>query len=209
MLEHDINNLRSNEWVEQFSKLPIKSKARELFFKYAVERDEYGAGDKVSGATILGTLGPKTEYEDLFDSWYFLVDDPDFPVVEIVHDRLYPVELPELKEDIFQDLTKKINEMDKNAREYIYDRLNDYYMPYEPDEDKKKVTEIIFNKLKTSYREMFDFIPYWGREEEGADELWDQGVDENIIDLIAYENFPEPIISNIVSDQGYMNPDND
>lgn len=208
MLEHDINNLRSNEWVEQFSKLPMKSKARELFFKYAVERDEYGTGDKVSGATILGTLGPKDGYEDLFDSWYFLVDDPDFPVVEIVHDRLYPVELPELKEDVFQDLAKKINEMDKNAREYIYDRLNDYYMPYEPEADKKKVTEIIFNKLKTCYREMFDFIPYWGREEEGADELWDEGVDENIIDLIAYENFPESIIGNIVSDQGYMNPDN-
>ena len=209
MLEHDINNLRSNEWVEQFSNLPTKSKARELFFKYAVERDEYGAGDKVSGATILGTLGPKTGYEDIFDSWYFLVDDPDFPVVEIVHDRLYPVELPELKEDVFQDLAKKISEIDENARNYIYDRLTDYYMPDEPEEDRKKVTEIIFKKLKTSYREMFDFVPYWGGGEEVADNMWDEGVDERITELIGYENFPEEVINDVVLDCGYIIPDNE
>ena len=95
MLEHDINNLRSNEWVEQFFKLPVQSEVRKLFFKYAVERDEYGTGDVVSGATILGTVAAKDGYEDIFDSWYFLIDDPDFPVVEIVHDRLYPVDVPE------------------------------------------------------------------------------------------------------------------
>ena len=207
MLEHDINNLRSNEWVEQFTKLSDKSRAKELFFKYAVERDEYGAGDKVSGATILGTLKPKDEYEDLFDSWYFLVDDPDFPVVEIVHDRLYSVELPELKEDVFQDLNKKISEIDENARKYIYDRLTDFYMPDEPEEDRKQVTEKIFKKLKYLYREMFDFIPYWGGGEEAADNMWDEGVDERITELIGYENFPEEIINDVVTECGYIIPE--
>lgn len=37
MLEHDINNLRSNEWVDTFANLPDKSKAKKLFFQHAVE----------------------------------------------------------------------------------------------------------------------------------------------------------------------------
>lgn len=207
MLEHDINNLRSNEWVEQFTQLSDKSKAKELFFKYAVERDEYGAGDKVSGATILGTLGPKNGYEDIFDSWYFLVDDPDFPVVEIVHDRLYPVELPELKEGVFQDSTKKMSEIDKNAREYIFDRLTDYYMHDESKAERRRVTEIIFNKLKASHSEMFDFIQYWGGGEDAADEMEVLGAPEDCRFIIENENFPEPIIYEVITDCGFIIPD--
>ena len=94
MLEHDINNLRSNEWVEQFTQLSDKSRAKELFFKYAVEPEGYVPGDKVSGATILAEVAPKDAYVEIFDSIYNLIDDPQFPVVEIVHDRLYPVEIP-------------------------------------------------------------------------------------------------------------------
>lgn len=94
MLEHDINNLRSNEWVEQFTQLSDKSRAKELFFKYAVEPEGYVPGDKVSGATILAEVAPKDAYVEIFDSMYNLIDDPQFPVVEIVHDRLYPVEIP-------------------------------------------------------------------------------------------------------------------
>lgn len=44
MLEHDINNLRSNEWVESFEALPDSSEAKKLFFKFAVymeKDDEY------------------------------------------------------------------------------------------------------------------------------------------------------------------------
>ena len=93
MLEHDINNLRSNEWVEQFTQLSDKSRAKELFFKYAVEPEGYVPGDKVSGATILAEVAPKDAYVEIFNSIYNLIDDPQFPVVEIVHDRLYPVEL--------------------------------------------------------------------------------------------------------------------
>jgi hypothetical protein len=40
MLEHDINNLRADEWVDSFSKLSDKSPVKQLFFKYAVEQDD-------------------------------------------------------------------------------------------------------------------------------------------------------------------------
>lgn len=40
MLEHDINNLRANEWVDTFSRLSDKSRVKQLFFKYAVKPDE-------------------------------------------------------------------------------------------------------------------------------------------------------------------------
>lgn len=127
----------------------------------------------------------------------------------LTEDVKTPVELPELKEDVFQDLAKKISEIDENAHKYIYDRLTDFYMPDEPEEDRKQVTEKIFKKLKYLYREMFDFIPYWGGGEEAADNLWDEGVDERITELIGYENFPEEIINDVVIDSGYIIPDND
>ena len=40
MLEHDINNLRSNEWVDTFSKLPDNSEAKQKFFNFAVTAEE-------------------------------------------------------------------------------------------------------------------------------------------------------------------------
>jgi hypothetical protein len=82
-------------------------------------------------------------------------------------------------------------------------------MPDEPEEDRKKVTEKIFKQLKYLYREMFDFIPYWGGGEDAADTMWDEGIDERITELIGYENFPEGIIGDIVTDSGYIIPDND
>lgn len=39
MLHHDINNLRANEWVDSFAKLGDGSKAKQMFFKYAVQED--------------------------------------------------------------------------------------------------------------------------------------------------------------------------
>lgn len=272
MLEHDINNLRSNEWVEQFTQLSDKSRAKELFFKYAVEPEGYVPGDKVSGATILAEVAPKDAYVEIFDSIYNLIDDPQFPVVEIVHDRLYPVELKSnprlgesfskefesrelldtgelinalkalvkeyghmelekevyletvendhgrqlkighsvqenINEEVFQDLNKKISEIDKNAREYIFDRLTDYYMHDESEAERRRVTEIIFNKLKASHSEMFDFIQYWGGGEDAADEMEVLGAPEDCRFIIENENFPEPIIYKVVTDCGFIIPD--
>jgi hypothetical protein len=40
MLEHDINNLRANEWVDEFTALPDSSKVKKLFFTFAVKCEE-------------------------------------------------------------------------------------------------------------------------------------------------------------------------
>lgn len=40
MLEHDINNLRSDEWVDAFGGLSDRSKVKQLFFTHAVQPDE-------------------------------------------------------------------------------------------------------------------------------------------------------------------------
>lgn len=47
MLEHDINNLRSTEWVDSFADLPNTSKAKQMFFKYAVEVDSECFDDEI------------------------------------------------------------------------------------------------------------------------------------------------------------------
>ena len=39
-LEHDINNLRANEWVEDFAELPDSASAKQLFFTHAVTPEE-------------------------------------------------------------------------------------------------------------------------------------------------------------------------
>jgi hypothetical protein len=40
MLEHDINNLRANEWVDVFSKLSDRSEVKKLFFTHCVELED-------------------------------------------------------------------------------------------------------------------------------------------------------------------------
>lgn len=40
ILEHDINNLRSDEWVDAFGGLSDRSKVKQLFFTHAVQPDE-------------------------------------------------------------------------------------------------------------------------------------------------------------------------
>lgn len=40
MLEHDINNLRANEWVDEFAALSDSSKVKKLFFTFAVKCEE-------------------------------------------------------------------------------------------------------------------------------------------------------------------------
>ena len=61
-----------------------------------LDHDGYKPGDEVDYATILAYVNVKDEYDGMFDILsYMLIDDPQFPIVDIVHDRLYPVELPE------------------------------------------------------------------------------------------------------------------
>ena len=87
-----------NEEVD--SEIAIPTPYDKYFEIIEVEYDEdddysYKPGDKIDDVTILADVAAKDEWADQFDSIYSLTDDSQFPIVEIVHDRLYPVELPE------------------------------------------------------------------------------------------------------------------
>lgn len=49
MLEHDINNLRANEWVDVFSKLSDRSEVKRLYFTHCVEQEK----DEFSPYTVV------------------------------------------------------------------------------------------------------------------------------------------------------------
>lgn len=57
----------------------------------------YEIGDLVAGVKILAYLVAKDAYADIFDD-AFLVNDSSMPVVSIVRDRVYPVDLSEVTE---------------------------------------------------------------------------------------------------------------
>ena len=87
-----------NEEVD--SEIAIPTPYDKYFEIIEVEYDEdddysYKPGDKIDDVTILADVAAKDEWADQFDSIYSLTDDSQFPIVEIVHDRLYLVELPE------------------------------------------------------------------------------------------------------------------
>lgn len=49
MLEHDINNLRGYEWIDQFSRLPETSVAKHLFFAHVIEYDNEAVKEIIHG----------------------------------------------------------------------------------------------------------------------------------------------------------------
>ena len=48
-LEHDINNLRAHEWVDQFNELPETSVAKNLFFAHVIEDDDKAVKEIIHG----------------------------------------------------------------------------------------------------------------------------------------------------------------
>lgn len=60
------------------------------------DADDFQVGDEIDGCHFVAWLVPKEKYEDEIDVYPMLTDDPDYPVVELVGGRLYPVELNSL-----------------------------------------------------------------------------------------------------------------
>lgn len=87
------------EAAEAAPKIPSPyNKYFEVVDPAEIEFDDgmFQIGEVVDGTTILAYLAPKAEYEDkgIFDSWYFLIDDTQYPVVEIGGmNRMYPVDI--------------------------------------------------------------------------------------------------------------------
>ena len=70
-------------------------------------------GEEVSGCKILAYITPKDAYAEKFDDAFLVDADEDTPiVVEIIHDRCYPLELP-------KDLDESLKS--KNLREGMED----------------------------------------------------------------------------------------
>lgn len=62
---------------------------------------EYLVGDTIENydSKLLAYLEVKPEYESLFDGWALLIDDPEFPVVELAGDRMYPLDVKSVFEE--------------------------------------------------------------------------------------------------------------
>ena len=84
-----------------------ESKIPSPYDKYFVitDEDDELVGDTVGGVHLIAALEPKDP--DVLDIFGYLTDDPDFPVVEIVRDRAYPVDLEELGESLNKSKRRK------------------------------------------------------------------------------------------------------
>lgn len=84
-----------------------ESKIPAPYDKYFVitNEDDELVGDTVGGVNLIAALEPKDP--DVLDIFGYLTDDPDFPVVEIVRDRAYPVDLEELGESLNKSKHRK------------------------------------------------------------------------------------------------------
>ena len=84
-----------------------ESKIPTPYDKYFVitNEDDELVGDTVGGVNLIAALEPKDP--DVLDIFGYLTDDPDFPVVEIVRDRAYPVDVEELGESLNKSKRRK------------------------------------------------------------------------------------------------------
>ena len=96
-----------------------ESKIPAPYDKYFVitKEDDELVGDTVGGVHLIAALEPKDP--DVLDIFGYLTDDPDFPVVEIVKDRAYPVDLDELSESFKHRRTIKESKIPAPYNKYF------------------------------------------------------------------------------------------
>lgn len=108
--ESFVKSKRRKSRKESFKHRRItESKIPSPYDKYFVitDEDDELVGTTVSGVNLIAALEPKDP--DAIDTYGYLTTDPDFPVVEIVRDRAYPVDLEELSESFKHRRTIKEN----------------------------------------------------------------------------------------------------
>lgn len=84
-----------------------ESKIPAPYDKYFVitDEDDELVGDTVGGVKLISALDPKDP--DSLDIFCYLTNDPNFPVVEIVGGRAYPVDLDEIEESVNKSMRSK------------------------------------------------------------------------------------------------------
>lgn len=101
-----------------------ESKIPSPYDKYFVitDEDDELVGDTVGGVNLIAALEPKDP--DVLDIFGYLTDDPDFPVVEIVRDRAYPVDLEELGESLNKSKRRKYSKESFKHRRTIKENVD-------------------------------------------------------------------------------------
>ena len=107
-----------------------ESKIPSPYDKYFVitDEDDELVGDTVGGVHLIAALEPKDP--DVLDIFGYLTDDPDFPVVEIVRDRAYPVDLEELGESLNKSKRRKYSKESFKHRRITESKIPSPYDKY-------------------------------------------------------------------------------
>ena len=129
-----------------------ESKIPSPYDKYFVitDEDDELVGDTVGGVNLIAALEPKDP--DVLDIFGYLTDDPDFPVVEVVRDRAYPVDLDELSESF------KHRRTIKESEDSDFQSAKDMWEMEDPDFDfEEYVDEFYFravDELSKKYKDL-------------------------------------------------------
>lgn len=142
-----------------------ESKIPAPYDKYFVITNEYDelVGDTVGGVNLIAALEPKDP--DVLDIFGYLTDDPDFPVVEIVRDRAYPVDLEELGESLNKSKRRKYSKESfkhrrtiKESEDSDFQSAKDMWEMEDPDFDfEEYVDEFYFravDELSKKYKDL-------------------------------------------------------
>ena len=129
-----------------------ESKIPAPYNKYFVisDEDDELVGTTVSGVKLISLLEPKDP--DAIDTYGYLTTDPDFPVVEVVRDRVYPIDLDELSESF------KHRRTIKESKDSDFQSAKDMWEMEDPDFDfEEYVDEFYFravDELSKKYKDL-------------------------------------------------------
>ena len=136
-----------------------ESKIPAPYDKYFVitNEDDELVGDTVSGVKLIAALEPKDP--DAIDTYGYLTTDPDFPVVEVVRDRVYPIDLDELSESFkHRRITENVDTIKITSDDITISMDSDN----DEDEDEDEVIEgskdnFIVEPVSDEAKEQIDF----------------------------------------------------
>lgn len=133
-------------------------------------------GEQIDGydCKLVAYLYPKEKYEDKLDIYPILTDDPDYPVVDLVGGRLYPVDYITLYDKIYESLKEaKTMFRPKEMRDWLHNNaqfakeIETYYG--KPVDDLFK--DDIWNWLSDNKKPYRKFIKDFGLDESLKEDL--------------------------------------
>lgn len=165
-----------------------ESKIPSPYDKYFVitNEDDELVGDTVGGVNLIAALEPKDP--DVLDIFGYLTDDPDFPVVEIVRDRAYPVDVEELGESLNKSKRRKYSKESFKHRRTIKENVDtikitsdDITISMDSDDDEDDSIEgtkdnFIIEPVSDEAKEQIDFNSI---DKESAEDAIEESLKES------------------------------